>query len=276
MCCMMLLATTACAQEVIQLYEGAAPGSESWTWQEYGAPGGAIVVDVVKPTLTVYPAEKPNGIAMVVCPGGAFHMLSVAAEGENLSKYLNSKGITCFVLKYRLCHADNFMERMQHLNLAFLDSVSAEVVPMTIQDALTAIRYVRSNAVKYGIDPHKIGIEGSSAGGTVSLGSAMACAGDDCRPDYVVGTYPYKSPHIGQNVPKAVTPLFIATATDDAAVPVQHSLYYYNKWLDAGQPVEMHLYKEGNHGFVGQPTGKNVDTWQSRLVEWLEELYPNK
>lgn len=268
LCC---LALTMNAQEVIKLYPGVAPGSESWTWQEFNAQG--IIFDVTTPTLTFYPAEQPNGIGLVICPGGAFHMLSFALEGENLAKFLNTKGVTCFVLKYRLCHAENLMERMAQLDAALMDSVSNPVIPLALQDAMTAIRYIRTNAAKYGVDPHRIGIEGSSAGGAVALGTAMAATGDS-RPDFVVGTYPYNSPHIGKEAPTENLPLFLAAASDDSSVPVQHSIDFYTYWHKAGYPAEMHLYKEGEHGFVGKQTGMVVDTWQDRLAAWLETLYP--
>lgn len=269
LCC---LALSSCqAQEVIRLYDGVAPGSEDWTWKEQEFFG--TYFDVADPTLTVYPAEKPNGTSLIICPGGGFHMLSFKAEGVNFAEFLNKHGITCFVLRYRLCHADDLKDRLSHLNAELMDSVSKPVIPLMLQDAMTAISYVREHAAEYGVDPHKIGIEGSSAGGTVALGTAMAADAENCRPDFVVGTYPWHSPHIAQAAPKESIPLFLASATDDSFVPVKHTLDFYNFWLEAGYPVEMHIYKEGNHGFVGSVRHMPVDTWQERLVEWINSLY---
>src|SRR5213593_1265048 len=89
------------AQTVIPLYNGAAPGSESWNWneKEIKADGGAIVMDVSHPSLTAYVPANPNGTAVIIAPGGAFHVLAFNHEGTEVAKRLNAKGITAFVLK---------------------------------------------------------------------------------------------------------------------------------------------------------------------------------
>ena len=267
----MFIAHTAIAQEVISLYEGVAPGSESWTWNERTYNG--LVLDVVSPTLTVYKAEKPNGTGLIICPGGAFHILAMATEGEALARELNQHGITCFILKYRLCHADDLVARVSGMTPQVLDSVTVDLVPLTLQDGMAAVRYVRANAETYGVNPNRIGIEGSSAGGTVALGTAMSANDELSCPNFAVGTYPYLSPHIGNKAPSRPVPLFIATATDDTQVPVEHSLEFYQLWHRADISAEMHLYWQGDHAFVGKQTEKNVDTWVARFVEWLNELY---
>src|SRR6476469_11126245 len=96
------------AQKVIPLYNGVAPGSESWTWQEKAVKTGnmTMLFDVAKPTLTAFLPAKPSGTAVIVAPGGAFHALAIDHEGIDLARWLNAKGITAFVLKYRLVHDD--------------------------------------------------------------------------------------------------------------------------------------------------------------------------
>ena len=274
-CSLILSLSNMRAQEVIQLYDGSAPGSETWDWEE-----GMFqdkITGVTRPTLTVYRPENPNGIGIVVCPGGAFCFLSFDQEGVNLSKCLNEKGITCFILKYRLCHADNIMDLLKEVFVENnLDAVGADVIPLAIQDGGKAISYVRSHAAEYGLDPNKIGITGSSAGGTVTMGTAMKFTDDECRPNFAVATYPYFSPHIGGNEAPSEhpLPLFITAASNDQMVPIKHSLDFYNLWLEKKQSVEMHIYQKGDHGFVGTKLGLAVDDWTENLFRWFGDIYP--
>src|SRR5258705_12069654 len=105
---LLIITTFAHAQTVIPLYNGAAPGSETWNWdeKEIKVDIGTIVSDVTHPSLTVYVPENPNGTAVIIAPGGAFHVLAFDLEGTEVAKRLNAKGITAFVLKYRVVHED--------------------------------------------------------------------------------------------------------------------------------------------------------------------------
>lgn len=274
MICLALMASvTINAQEVIQLYDGAAPGSEDWDWDEITLDDNIAAVS--HPTLTVYRPEKPNGVGMVVCPGGAFVVLAYKTEGEAYAKTLNEKGITCFMLKYRLKYDHDFESVLRCVTPEQLDSLSADVIPLALKDAENAIRYVRSHASEYGIDPDKIGICGSSAGGSITIGTCINATADDCRPNFAVGTYPYLTPHIGNVVPDKPLPLFIAATTTDKAVPVTHSLTFYKWWLEKGQRVEMHLFNSGEHGFVCKPQHAAVDNWFDNLFLWLKDIYPD-
>ena len=273
LCLLLLAAFTAGAQEVIQLYDGPAPGSEDWDWEET-APYG-LVMNVTQPTLTVFRPEKPNGVAMVVCPGGGFCYLSFKLEGEEISKALNEMGVTCFILKYRLRREDDPRIIIQYLKEGRLHEISKDVIPLALQDAATALRYVRSHASEYGIDPDKIGITGSSAGGCVTMGTSMAAVDDDCRPNFAVACYPYLSPVIGRQAPDKPLPLFIVAASDDTWISIDNSLESYKIWLEKNQKVEMHLYQKGEHGFVGVPQGLAVDTWTDNLHLWLKDIFPD-
>jgi len=173
-----ILAMTAKAQEKpIPLYNGVAPGSENWNWDEktIDVNDMKITLDVTKPTLVPYLPAKPNGTAVIIAPGGAFHALAVGHEGADVAKWLNEKGVTAFVLKYRLGHDDpahpenNFVTLLQTKNFKKLDSINAVIVPLAMQDGLTAMKYVREHAASYKIDPKKIGFMGFSAGGTVTM-----------------------------------------------------------------------------------------------------------
>lgn len=269
------------ARETVRLYEGAAPGSEDWTWEEVTLPNG--VMNVTTPTLTVYRPEKPNGISVVVCPGGAFMILSVKTEGEDLAKKLNEQGITAVVLRYRLHELDEktgaiFQQTMTDPAASvedMMETLTGKASLDAMRDALHAMAELRRNASKYGIDPHKIGIQGSSAGGCVVLSVALSAKTELERPDFVVDTYGYQGMVRGNEQPSM--PLFIVAASDDQTLPVKYNaLLTYHQWLRAGQPVEMHLYQQGGHGFGGKPaTGTALDNWTDVLCSWLKtNIYP--
>jgi len=264
------------AQTVINLYSGAAPGSENWNWEEtqIKVDIGTIVMDVSHPSLTAYLPANPNGTAVVIAPGGAFHALAFDLEGTEVAKRLNVKGITAFVLKYRLVHNDpahpenSIGNLMATKNFKKLDSLNAPVVPLAMQDGLTAVKYVRQHAADYKIDPDKIGFMGFSAGGTVTMSVAYN-ATDENRPNFVAPIYAYEGAIIGSTVPSARTPIFIAAASDDDLGLATHSVHIYLKWLEASQPAELHMYESGKHGFGTKKQGLPVDSWMDRFTDWL-------
>ncbi|MEQ1586625.1 MAG: alpha/beta hydrolase [Cyclobacteriaceae bacterium] len=263
-------------QKEIPLYSGAAPGSENWTWseQKINANGNVMVVDVSKPTLTPFIPDKPNGTAIIVAPGGAFHILSIESEGNQVAKKLNEKGITVFVLKYRLVHSDpskpenSLMTLMATRNFKKLDSINASVVKLALQDGLAAVKYVRDHAKEYKIDPNKIGFMGFSAGGTVTM-SVVYSANDATRPNFVAPIYLYAKAVIGSTVPTVKTPIFIVAASDDELGLASHSVNVYSKWFEANQPAELHMYEKGGHGFGMNKKNLPTDSWIDRFTDWL-------
>src|SRR6187551_1474791 len=160
-------------QKVIQLYNGAAPGSENWTWNEAGNDSNLwntkVAYNVSHPTLTVFePASKQQGgTAVIICPGGAFHALSINSEGFDVAKWLVKKGVTCFVLKYRLAHSvttDPVAEVMAKWGKKEFEDDNKAVIPLEIADGRASIAYVRKHAAEYNLDVNRIGIMGFSAG----------------------------------------------------------------------------------------------------------------
>jgi len=264
-------------QPEVALYDGVAPGSETWTWteQKMGTNGFSIIMDVSKPTITPFVPEKPNGTAIIVAPGGAFHLLSFDNEGVAVAKRLNEIGITAFVLKYRLVHSDptkpenNLMTLLAARNYKKLDSINAPVVQLALQDGLTAVKYVREHAGEYRIDPNKIGFMGFSAGGTLTM-SVIYSATDENRPNFVAPIYPYADAILGSTVPTEKTPIFITAASDDNLGLASHSVRIYSKWLEANQPAELHMYEKGSHGFGMRKQNLPVDSWFDRFIEWLK------
>jgi len=268
------------AQQVVPLYPGKAPGSEKWNWKEgemYSDQWQTrIVYNVATPTLTVYmpPPALSNGTAVVICPGGGFHALSIDSEGIDVAKWLNKKGVTAFVLKYRLVrsHTDDpireLSEKMAEGDK--FDQDNAALIPLAIQDGLEAIRYVKKNAGKYKVNPDRVGIIGFSAGGTVTTGVTLNGTGDS-RPAFSAPIYAYIPPSMNDAaVPENAPPMFVAAASDDQLGLAPHSMALYNKWLQAEVPVELHMYAKGGHGFGMRTQWLPSDTWIDRYGDWLE------
>jgi acetyl esterase/lipase len=265
-------------QQVISLYQGAAPGSEDWDWNEkvlhLGNTGSGLVYNVSKPTLTVFKPDSvaANGTAIVICPGGGFQFLSMDSEGTEVARWLNKKGYTTFVLKYRLSHSltDNpmqeFMEKQP--NTEKFNKEIEPVVAMAISDGKAAISYLREHADEYGILKDRIGIIGFSAGGTVATGVAYTYD-PESRPDFVAPVYPYVGSFDHSTIPANAPPMFILVASDDIFGFNEHCVNLYNDWVKAEKSAELHIYAKGNHGFGMNKKNLPVDTWIERFADWL-------
>lgn len=268
---------TATAQKTIPLYSNNVPGSENWNWQEqeFKVDGSTYVINVSKPSLVAYLPAKPNGTSVIIAPGGAFHALALDVEATPVAKLLNEKGVTVFVLKYRLVHDDTahpenaLMKLIANNDIKKVDSIYSVIIPMAMQDGLTAVKYVRDHAPEYHIDANKIGFMGFSAGGAVAL-SVVYNASDENRPNFVVPVYAFVEKAIGKNVPVVKTPIFIAVASDDDFNFAPQNVQLYLKWLQAKQPAELHVYEKGGHGFGLKKQNLPVDTWIERFEDWLK------
>ncbi|KAF2329818.1 prolyl oligopeptidase family serine peptidase [Flavobacterium daemonense] len=243
---------------------------------------------VTLPTLTAYFAdpEKSNGTSVIICPGGGYGMLAINKEGFKVAEWFNSLGINAFVLKYRL-PSDLIMK-------------NKTVAPL--QDAQEAVRLVRRNAVKWKLNPNKIGIMGFSAGG--HLASTLSTHYNDkvytpadttsAKPNFSILIYPVismqegithqgsKDNLLGKNASieisekysnekqiTATTPkAFLVHATDDKAVPVENSINYYLALKKEKISAEMHLYENGGHGFGLGVKGTNAN-WPKDCEKWL-------
>jgi acetyl esterase/lipase len=288
---LMFISTSIMAQQkAIPLYPNGVPNSKP-------APAdyveemdkNSFVVGVTIPTITPYFADKAkaNGTAIVICPGGGYIGLSMENEGSNIAKAFNKIGVTAFVLTYRLPS----------------DSIMVDKTIGPLQDAQRAIQIIRQRASEWGIDPHKIGIIGFSAGG--HLASTAITHFDkvvinnkdniNLRPDFGILIYPVismgpkthtgsKENLIGKNASqelmdlfsneKQVTantpPTFLVAAEDDNVVPVENSLMFYHALLDNKVKAEMHIYQAGGHGF-GLYNKTTKDLWFDRLTNWMDE-----
>ena len=275
---MLILAVAADAQKVINIWPGKAPGSESWDWHDQidttAWPNDPLAYNVSQPTLTFYPADPSiaNGTSVIVCPGGSFCYLHIKTEGSDVASYLNKKGVSVFVLRYRLVHSETIFpvkeknERAKDTALAA--KLFAQLVPLAIADGKQAITYVRTHAAEFGIDAHKIGMMGFSAGGTVATALALGYT-PETRPDFFAPIYAYVPPALPVVVQKDEPPAFIAAASDDELHLVPMSINLYNKWLAAGISAELHIYSKGGHGFGMNVYHLPCDTWIERFGDWL-------
>jgi acetyl esterase/lipase len=230
--------------------------------------------NVSVPTLTLYtPRGKSTGAAVVVFPGGSYRILAIDLEGTEVCDWLNSAGIACVLLKYRVPDSGPYPR-----------SVAA------LQDAQRTLGIVRAHAAEWHIDPHRIGVLGFSAG--AHLAAALSTHFDQrlydpidaadklsCRPDFAVIVYPgylaiaeedfapNSAIHVTENTP----PSFIVQAEDDP-VHVENATVYFLALKNAKIPAELHIYAEGGHGYGLRRTALPVTAWPGLLETWLRTI----
>ena len=242
-----------------------------------GAPGALGGEERDQPSMTPWLAKKPNGQAVVVFPGGGYGALAVDHEGRQIAQWLNSQGISAFVVRYRLG------PRYHH--------------PAPLQDAQEAIRLVRARAAQYGVDPKRIGVWGFSAGGHLASSTATLFTKPEHRPDFAILAYPVitftDEPRVHQGSrrnllgdspdPKLVEmlstekqvkadtpPIFLFHTNEDTVVPPENAVAFYLACRKAGVPAEMHIYEKGPHGVGLSATEFTLSTWPARLADWLQ------
>lgn len=279
----------------LKIWPGHAPGSENATAKlqiiersKDPQRPDRIAVHTLKPFIKVFKPEKANGTAVVVAPGGAYQRVVVDKEGPDTAAWLNSLGVTVFVLYYRLPEDD-------HINAA----------DVPLQDAQRAIRYVRANAKRWKLDPARVGYAGYSAGG--HLGASLAAfhnhktytAVDKIdqfspKPDFVILGYPAAGDFSGEQasdtkalkgrdgllwkyrIEAPITalppPTFIFHAEDDPAVSPEHAHRITKALRKAGGSVELHIFRGGGHGFGIRDAKGPVAIWPELCEAWLRSL----
>ncbi len=266
------------AQEVVPLYQGPAPGSgqESYPEKEYfsKAWNTQVVSNVTKPTLTVFkPApEMKNGTSIVICPGGGFMALSIESEGYQVARYLAAKGVTAFVLKYRLAHTgeDATTEFAKlYADRPKFEEMRDQVQPLAAADGRAAVAYVRQHAAEWGVAPDRVGIIGFSAGGAVTSEVAFHYR-PESRPAFVAPIYAGRMLK-DDPVPGDAPPMFVAAASDDQLGLAPHSVSLYQEWIAGHRSAEIHIYAKGGHGFGMRTQNLPVDHWMDRFAEWLDQ-----
>jgi acetyl esterase/lipase len=279
LCVVVLLAALGAAQDVIPLPTSAVPNStqEKYPEKEYFSKiwSTEVVTNVTKPSLTVFKPspELRNGTALVICPGGSFMALDINSEGNDVAKYVTARGVTAFVLKYRLAHTGE--DAVQELNEMLKDGqklreMLGKTVPLAVADGLAAVTYVRQHASEWGVSPDRVGIIGFSAGGAVAAGVAFHYLREG-RPAFVAPIY---APALGFSkdaaVPADAPPMFVAAATDDELGLAPLSVFLYEKWIAAHKSAELHIYSKGGHGFAMRKQKLPVDHWIDRFTDWME------
>jgi acetyl esterase/lipase len=276
-CVLGLMTTAGIAQEVVALYSGVAPGSpeSNYPEKEYFSKtwNTEVVTNVTNPTLTVYKpaAGTSNGHAVVICPGGGFMALSITSEGIDVAKWLAARGMTAFVLKYRLAHSgedatQEFAELFK--DRAKFDNLIGNTIPLSIADGLAAMTYVRKHASEWSVQPDRVGIVGFSAGGTVTAGVALQYT-PESRPAFVAPIYSAVWKLKNAPVPADAPPMFLAAATDDNLGLAQDSVSFYEQWTSAHKSAELHMFSKGGHGFGMRKQGLPSDHWIDRFGDWL-------
>lgn len=261
---------TPAQRDAIVLGTGPLPGAtvaESWHRQF----GSAFARNVTVATLTPYLADpaKATGAAVIVAPGGGFRTLSMENEGSDVAKALAERGVSAFVLKYRLNQTPRDLAEFQQPGSSAPppprpspDATASGLVPQ-IADAEAAFALVRSRSSEWHVDADRIGMIGFSAGAMLTMATAMS--GEKAKPAFLGDIY---GP-LGQvTVPADAPPLFVALAVDDPLFP-NTGFGLIESWRAAKRPVEFHYYERGGHGFGMYPKETTSTGWFDAFVRWL-------
>jgi acetyl esterase/lipase len=253
-----------------------APEGNTTTPKDRSVAGRAVIRigNVSAPTLTVYPPKSANsGAAILVFPGGSYKILAIDLEGTEVCDWLNSAGITCVLVKYRVPDTGPYPKS-----------------DAALQDAQRAISIVRQHATEWHIDPKRVGVLGFSAG--AHLAAAVSTHYDkrlyepvdaadqlSCRPDFAAIIYPGYlaladkdfAPNADINPTADTPPTFIVQAEDDP-VHVENAVVYFLQLKKAKVPAELHIYAEGGHGYGLRKTALPVTTWPQTAEIWLHTI----
>ena len=258
---------------IILLWPDGAPTSNGLAGVELEDAPNAIS-NISNPSLLVYPATKPNGKAILMCPGGGLSKISIGHEGRDMAAWFNAQGITYAVLKYRMPNGHR---------------------EVPLDDVRQGLRILRNYSEEWKIT--KVGVMGASIGGYIA-GHAAIFGVDDARPDFQILLYPVISmrdglthlpsrerlmgPHpsgdeiaacsLDRYVSPETPAAFIALAGDDQAVTPENSLLYYRALMDNRVPASLHIYPEGGHGFGFSDTFRYKRQWLAELEKWLDGL----
>ena len=232
-------------------------------------PDGVVrLTNVTRPMITVFRPEQPNGSAVIVCPGGGYGILAYEHEGTQVCDFLVRHGVTAILLKYRVPAKPR----------------------EPLQDAQRAVGIVRRRAAEWGLAPDRIGILGFSAGGHLSVMTALkgkersyrpdaAVEADDPTPNFVIPIYPAYLTAKGTDGPllpeitvtKSAPPMCLIHAHDDPWTAAGSCLLYL-EYKKLGLPCELHIFAKGGHGFGMKPHGQPANAWPDRVVEWMGSM----
>ena len=264
-CCVLAVAQS--GPIVLDVWPDGAPNDSGLTGPEQPLENGRVA-NITRATLTVYPAARPNGMAVIMCPGGGYRRLAMNHEGYDMAPWFNNLGITYAVLKYRMPNGR---------------------IEVPLSDGLRAVEILREHAAEWGIDPHKVGIAGASAGGNLATQVATHFTSASDRPDFQVLFYAVT--RMGSNpalmlgekpsqerideytsvkhVTPQTPPAFIMCSADDTSVPCINSIEYFLALREKGVGATLHIYPSGGHGWGFQDTFLFKREWTGELERWL-------
>ncbi len=258
-----LVMASCCYPQTVNIWPGVAPGSETWTQKEKiekNTPIGTVIINVVTPTLTVYLPErnKATGTGVIIAPGGAFVALAIDLEGHEVARWLQSKGIAAFVLKYRTM--EKRQEGIPEMNMD-------EAGKYGIADGIQAVKVVRQHSAEWGISADRVGLIGFSAGAMVTSGTLLQPEAA-VRPNFAAPIYggPFG---VMPAIPAKLPPIFMAWAQDDPLV-LDAVIKFYDSLRSAGHKPEAHIFNSGGHGFGMRKQGTSSDHWIDEFYYWLE------
>ncbi len=256
-------------------FHTAGPERNTRTPQDHPAVGKPFIrlTDVSNPTLTVYspPTTRNTGAAVLVFPGGGYKMLAWDLEGTEVCSWLNSIGVTCVLVKYRVPFDDHFPKN-----------------PADLEDAQQAMLITRSHATDWHIDQHRIGALGFSAG--AHLAAVLSNHFDfkatndpptdiSARPDFALIIYPgaltdsndFSKPAAGITASSNTPPTFLVQAEDDP-VHIENSIVYFLALKNAKVPAELHVFAQGGHGYGLRPSAFPISRWPALANDWLHTI----
>lgn len=287
---LILISSSVIAQDkVLKVWPNGAPNDNGMKEPEEKY-DGVRVRNVSEAEMYIYlpEREKNTGAAVVICPGGGYMIEAMDHEGYDIAEWLKSKGVAGIVLKYRLPYGNH---------------------EIPLSDAQQTLRIVRMNAKEWGIDPEKIGIAGSSAGGHLAstagthfdsgkTGSSNPIDKLSCRPDFMLLLYPVitfneEFGHMGSrqnligngndwklvekysnelHITPQTPPTFLVLADDDKSVPPRNSVEFYLQLKENNIPAEMHIFQKGGHGFGITKKNLPADQWPNLFFDWLKAM----
>nr|WP_314446231.1 alpha/beta hydrolase [uncultured Sphingomonas sp.] len=258
----------------LELGTGPLPGAsakEAWH-RQYGS---LFARNVTVATLTPVLADpaKATGAAVIVAPGGGFRTLSMENEGWQVARALADRGVSAFVLKYRLNQTPADMAAFERSMAEMFSGAArppratgaaavASLAPQ-IADARAAFALVRSRAAQWRVDPNRVGMIGFSAGAMLTLATTLEAK--DANPAFIANIY---GPLTAMAVPADAPPMFVALAADDPFF-ANSGFGLVESWKAARRPVEFHLYEQGGHGFGMYQKDTTSTGWFDAFVRWL-------
>ena len=244
---------------IIRLWPDGAPNDNGARGPEVELENGRVT-NISDPTITVYPAKNPNGLAIIACPGGGYVRLAMNHEGYDMADWYNSQGITYAVLKYRMPNGN---------------------YEVPLSDVHQAIRILRQHSEDWGIK--KVGVQGNSAGGNLACLAANRYDAAT-RPDFHILFYAFtgnrgsrqgaeKDPtYILDEITPDTPPAFILHSSDDHTVPVMNSINYFSKLIENKVSATMHIYPSGGHGWGYNDSFPYKRQWTGELEKWLRDM----